>query len=396
MTRPSDAPLVSIVTPSFNQGRFIRQAIDSVLAQTYPHIEHRVIDGGSTDDTVEILRSYGDRVTWCSEPDDGQSDAINKGFAAAGGDILAWLNTDDVYRPDAVERAVDELLRRPEAGLVYGRGVILNESGEETGPFIGLESFNLWRLLYGLDYVLQPATFFRRSAVEAVGDLDRDLHYAMDWDLWLRLAAHSEVCFLDHVLAGSREYGDTKTATGGWPRIRELGSLMHRHTGTTWTPGVRLYALDTLRLQLRSYWPGSQWKWVAGAIDSAVAYTSRRIIEGVPVHADGWLGPRSRLVVPSRWRVFEVDFEVHRFPPHGPITLELSIEGAPLGKLEATEAGVVQGRWELAAEASGPFVCVDVKSNVGFRTAQDRRRLAVRCVGLRSVELPRVEGDGSV
>ncbi len=378
MTRPSDAPLVSIVTPSFNQGRFIRQAIDSVLAQTYPHIEHWVVDAGSTDETLEILRSYGDRITWTSGPDDGQSDAINKGFAATRGEILAWLNTDDVYSPDAIERAVDELVRHPEAGLVYGRGVILDESGGETGPFVGLEPFNLWRLLYMLDYILQPATFFRRSAVDAVGDLDRDLHYAMDWDLWLRLAAHSEVRFVDHVLAGSREYGDTKTSTGGWPRIRELGGLMRRHTGDRWTPGVRLYALDTLRRTLRSRGPRIAW-----VVDSMVAFASRRIIEGAPVHADGWLGPRSHLVVPQRWGSFEVDFEVHRLPAAGPFTIELSVDGATVGKLETDQAEAVRLRCELPKAKNDPFVCVDVKSNIAFSSAQDRRQLAVRCVGLR-------------
>ncbi|MEM7583936.1 MAG: glycosyltransferase family 2 protein [Acidobacteriota bacterium] len=380
MTRLSDAPKVSVVTPSFNQGRFIRQAIDSVQAQTYPHIEHVVVDGGSTDETLEILRSYGDRINWSSRPDAGQSDAINRGFAATRGEILAWLNTDDVYpRPDAVERAVDELVRHPQTGLVFGRGVILDESGAETGPFVELEPFNLWRLLYMLDTILQPATFFRRSAFEAVGGLDLELHYAMDWDLWLRLVAHAEVRFIDHVLGGSREYGDTKTATGGWRRIRELGRLMRHHTGRRWTPGVRLYALDTLRLQLRAQLPA-----LAGRIDSLIAFASRRILEGVPVHADGWLGPRSHLVVPRRWPAFQVEFEVHRLPKQGPLVIELKAEGRRVGCFEAEQPGVVAYRCELPPVSAGPFVRIDVQANVAFRTLQDRRLLAVRCLGLQS------------
>ncbi len=135
----SREPLVTVVTPSFNQGRFIRPTIRSVLEQDYPHVEYRVIDGGSTDDTHEVLRSYGDRLAWFSEPDDGQTDAILKGFGRSSGEILTWLNADDVYLPNAISRAVEELRRHPETGLVYGRGVILDEDGAEVGPFAVIE-----------------------------------------------------------------------------------------------------------------------------------------------------------------------------------------------------------------------------------------------------------------
>ncbi len=371
--------MVSIVTPSLNQGRFIREAIDSVVSQGYPRIEYLVLDGGSTDGTLDVLRSYGDRLTWVSEPDAGQSDAIGKGFAHSRGEILAWLNADDVLAPDAVERAVEVIDRSPETGLVYGRGVILDQDGAETGPFLSIEPFNLWRLLYTLDYVLQPAAFFRRSAYEAAGGLDPDLCWAMDWDLWIRLAGVGEVRFIDRVLAGSREWQDTKTATGGWPRIRELKNLVKRHTGRAWSPGARLYALDTLRLRLRSVLPA-----LARAVDSAVAFASRRIIEGACVHADGWLGPRAWLVVPRRWGGFEIELEAHRLPPSGRFEVRFSCAGAELGVWAVGEAGRRRLSFDLPS-GDGPFAEIRVDSGFCFSSPGDRRKLAVRCVDLRSI-----------
>lgn len=378
MASNSRPPLVSVVTPSFNQGRFLRQAIDSVLEQDYPRVEYRVIDGGSTDETLEVLRSYGDRIAWTSEPDDGQADAIRKGFSRSRGEILAWLNADDVYLPGAIARAVLELEAPPRAGLVYGRGSILDEAGAETGLFLGIEPFCLWRLIHTLDYVLQPAAFFRRSAYEAAGGLDRDLCFAMDWDLWIRLAAVADVRFVNGVFAGSREYGDTKTASGGWRRIRELGRVARRHAGRTWTPGVRLYALDNLRRQLRSALPP-----LANVVDATVAFASRRIIEGVDVHADGWLGPEAALLVPRRWGAFEVELEAHRLPAGGTLTVRLSTGGAELGAWTATEGGRRTLSFPLPEAGGTSLVDVRVTSDFSFRSPADRRRLAIRCAALR-------------
>ncbi len=397
MTRQPEGPLVSIVTPSLDQGRFIRSAIDSVLSQSYPRIEYLVMDGGSSDCTLEVLRSYGpeaplrrdgsraplrddgEHFSWLSKPDAGQSDAIRKGFARSRGEIMAWLNADDVLAPGAVARAVRELESSPEVGLVYGRGYILDEHGEQTGPFIGIEPFNLRRLLHGLDYVLQPAAFFRRSACQAAGGLDPDLCWAMDWDLWIRLAGVAEVSFVDQILAGSREWQATKTATGGWRRIRELRTLIKRHTGRSWTPGIRLYALDTLRRQARSALPA-----LARAVDSAVAFASRRIIEGAGVHADGWLGPRASLTVPSRWGGFEVELEAHRLPPSGRFTVRFSVRGTDLGTWTVDEIGSRRLSFRLPEADQDPFVDVRVSSDFSFSSAGDRRKLSVRCLDLRS------------
>lgn len=382
--RPSDAPfLVTVVTPSFNQGRFLRRAIDSVLAQDYPALQVLVIDGGSQDESVDILRSYDDaRLTWVSELDRGQSHAINKGFRRARGEVVAWLNSDDVYLPGAITQAVEVLTAHPEVVLVYGRGQILDAEDRLVGPFSGTEPFNLWRLLYGLDYILQPATFFRRSAITALsaanrGPLDEALCYAMDWDLWLRLAAIGEVVFLDADLACSREYGETKTSTGGWRRIVEIGRLMRRHGGSFWTPGVRLYAFDTLLKTVGSRLPSS----LSRLLARAVRHRMRRLQEGLGVHADGWLGPEAALVVPRRWRRVSAVFEALVVPDGGPFHVRLQAEGRQLAGFEVDAPGVYQCSFAIP-EGERPFVDIDMRSGFFFRpdpASGDRRRLSLLC-----------------
>ncbi|MGA1997178.1 MAG: glycosyltransferase family 2 protein, partial [Bryobacteraceae bacterium] len=180
-------PLVTIVTPSLNQGEFIRATIESVLAQDYPRIEYLIMDGGSTDQTASVAAEYSTRLTWISETDRGQSHAINKGFLRARGDIVAWLNSDDLLLPGAVAAAVAQFQQAGPAGAVYGEGYLMDRSGLSRRRFPATERFNLWKLTYLSDYILQPAAFFRRPALEEVGWLDESLHYAMDWDLLIRL-----------------------------------------------------------------------------------------------------------------------------------------------------------------------------------------------------------------
>ncbi len=162
-------PLVSIVTPSYNQGAFIEETIRSVLSQDYPRIEYIVVDGGSTDGTLSILRKYGDHLTWFSEPDKGQSDAINKGFRKSHGEILAWLNSDDIYLPGAVRTAAGYLAVHPEVAMVYGDCHMVDEQGQVVGRSIWIEDFDLMRLVEDLNYIHQPAAFFCRQAFEGVG-----------------------------------------------------------------------------------------------------------------------------------------------------------------------------------------------------------------------------------
>jgi glycosyltransferase involved in cell wall biosynthesis len=231
MTRldTTDQPLISIITPSLNQGAFIADAVDSVLAQEEARVEHLVVDGGSTDGTLDVLRRYGERVRWISEPDGGQADAINKGVALTRGAIVGWLNADDVYAPNALARAARELREHPDAALVYGRAEFIDRSGALLGPCAQVEPFDLDRLIHQLDFIVQPAAFFRRDAFLAAGGLDAGLRYCLDYDLWIRLALRSPVRYVPEVLARARVYPETKTASGGLERLDEIERMIRRY-----------------------------------------------------------------------------------------------------------------------------------------------------------------------
>jgi hypothetical protein len=367
---------VTVVTPSLNQSRYLPEAIESVLGQDYPRLEYIVVDGGSTDGSLEVLAAHAARLRYISERDGGQAEAINKGFRAARGSILAWLNADDVYAKGAIARAVEALRAHPGVDLVYGRGEILDEDGRAVGAFEEIEPFSLWRLLHVLDYVLQPAAFFRRDAAFAAGLLDEGLHFALDWDLWIRLAARGEVLHLEEPLAFSRVHARTKTSTGGWRRIRELGRLTRRHTGEFWTPGVKLYALDTLSETLRRGRP-----WLRRAVDALERRVAGRIVRRLPLHADGWLGRRGRLAVPRRWKGVAIGLEAHRVPRRGPLTVEVSAEGRRLARTVVDRPGAFEVRCPLPT-GERPFVELEVESDFGFRAPPDPRRLAIRCRGL--------------
>jgi glycosyltransferase involved in cell wall biosynthesis len=242
-------PLVSVITPSYNQGRFIRSTIESVLSQTYDNIEYIVIDGGSTDNTLEILEEFRDKLHWISEKDSGQSNAINKGFSMAKGEIVAWLNSDDVYLPHAVEKAVESLLKE-DFSFVYGRGYSIDEVGEVISEFHATIFFDFYYLTHCWDYILQPTAFFSAKHLAEVGYLNEGLHYVMDWDLMIRLALASKVGFVDTYIAGSREYGDTKTSMGGLKRFLEIWRLLRRYSGKNFPPGFYIYLGSTIHSYL--------------------------------------------------------------------------------------------------------------------------------------------------
>ena len=234
MTNPSrDAslPLVTIVTPSYNQGQFIRATIDSVLTQDYPAVEYLVVDGGSTDGTIDILRGYGDRVRWTSGPDAGQTDAIHRGFAAATGKYIAWLNSDDVYLPGAINAAVAELEAHPGTGLLYGGAEFIDRDGAVIIPAEPVQAWSLEKMLRTTNLVVQPSTFFLREAYTAIGGLDTNLNYVMDYDLWIRLGSKYPVRSIQRVICQVRAYGETKSSTGGLKRMEELERMVRSHGG---------------------------------------------------------------------------------------------------------------------------------------------------------------------
>ena len=207
-----ECPLVSVITPSWNQAQFIEETLLSVKGQDYANLEHIVIDGGSTDGTVGILRRYEEEynLRWVSEPDEGQSDGINKGFRMAGGEIIGWLNSDDTYMPGAVSTAVECLMEHPEAGWVHGDGYWIDEHSQVLDTWESTPS-TLKKLLCNSYSIVQPTVFFRKGLLRDTGYLDLKLDYVMDVDFFYRLALVSRSCYTPQVLATRRLHDQAKT-----------------------------------------------------------------------------------------------------------------------------------------------------------------------------------------
>lgn len=236
-------PRITIITPSFNQGHFIKDTIESVLAQGYPDLEYIVMDGGSTDNTVEILKGYGKRLHWVSEKDKGQSDAINKGIRKATGEIIAYLNSDDLYEKGCLEKVARYFAGHPESLWLTGRCRIIDTEGAETRKAItAYKNFLLSRYSYSAllvtNFISQPATFIRRQAFTKYGLFDEAQHRVMDYDFWLRLGEEHDPGVLSDYLASFRVHPGSKTSSSFRLTFREELEAARKHTDSKLLNGL--------------------------------------------------------------------------------------------------------------------------------------------------------------
>lgn len=259
----SDLPLVSIVTPCYNMAKYLPETIESVLTQDYPHIEYIVVDGGSTDGSLEILKRYKDRLRYVSGPDRGPSDAAYQGFRQAQGEILAWLNADDSYLPGAVHTAAEYLQSHPTTDVVYGEGWWIDESGAIISRYPTLP-FDA-KILERDCFICQPAAFVRASAYRRC-ELDPEVNRSFDYDLWIRMAkAGFRFASIPEYLARSRMHAGAKTIYEREAVFHASMSLLKRHYGyipLPWIFGYTAYRLDH-RDQFFAPLRYSAWKYLA-------------------------------------------------------------------------------------------------------------------------------------
>lgn len=348
----SETPLVSVITPSYNQGQFIKETIDSVLSQDYPNVEYIVIDGGSTDETVDILRSYGDRIKWVSEKDDGQADAVDKGLKIATGEIIGWLNSDDTYTEGAIRTAVDYLESRPDTDMVYGEGWYMDKDSVITGRY-NTEKYSKSRLAETC-FICQPSAFFRKSLVDRAGGLDASLHLCMDYELWMRFANFGKISYIPEYLACSRMYAENKTSARRKEIFKEVCASVKKHYGylpMQWTYGYADYLLRGARgrrfkclalvifLMMNIKRPGYAVKFVLKRV--------YRIAKGViPVepfdgmYADRWVSKQynGQIAVREAGRYIDIKGR-HQWPINEPLQINVFIDSHPVGVVSVEEKG---------------------------------------------------------
>ncbi len=245
-------PLVSIVTPSYNQAKFIGRTIESILNQDYPNIQYIVMDGKSTDNTVQILKQYGKKITWKSEKDSGQSEAINKGIRMAKGEIVAFLNSDDTYEPGAISKVVKFFNDNPSTKWVYGKCKIVNENDVEIRKPITLyknlllRNFSYNKIL-AENFISQPATFWRRELHDEFGYFDENDHWCMDYEFWLRIGSKYPAGVINNYLSNFRYHSDSKSGLEDKTKFQDELKLAKKYSNGVKIP-IYLHKLNYFKI----------------------------------------------------------------------------------------------------------------------------------------------------
>lgn len=403
--KPRDQ-LVTVVTPSYNQGQFIRATIESVLSQDYPHIEYIIMDGGSTDETAAVVKDYASRLTFISERDRGQSHAINKGFQLARGEVVSWLNSDDLYLPGAVRNAVEGWKANPDAGAVYGDGYLIDRAGEITSRFPCTEPFNLWKLVHLSDYVLQQTVYFRKDVLDRIGYLNEDLNYTMDWDILIRIGLQYPLLYIPEHMGCLREYPEAKSFAGGMRRASEIRRLLRRHTGKNLAPGYLVYGLDTYQkilcdriakfcgpVDFARRFLQSGVRFAAGTI------ISRAIHHSQGLYPDGWAGRALRYMLPPGGSSLTFTGILPEWREMTGQTLRIYVEKQLVG-VEILKAGEFEFTIDLPQELCGRTINLAVIASKtcparAYSGPTDSRRLAYILKGIRWAEPPAV-ADGQM
>lgn len=353
-------PLVSIITPSYNQGKFIRDTIESVLSQDYPNIEYIVMDGGSTDETVEILKEYGDRIIWKSEKDKGQADAVNKGIELAKGQIIGWLNSDDTYLEGAVGKAVSYLITHPDTDMVYGEGYYTDITGKITERYL-TERYDYRRLAQQC-IICQPTAFFTKDIVQKAGMLEEQHQLSMDYELWMRIAGNGKIAYLPEYLATSRMYEDNKTLSRRKEVFEETCNAVKKHYGyvpISWIDGYTdylckgtrglSYCIRNITLFLKYNWSNPQYckREIPVILKSRLFIVKRLLLPRIKRggfserYADNWISALYRERIRNLNEYDKAVIKVNnQWPLKKPLKLTFSVNGKVLKKITLMENGI--------------------------------------------------------
>ncbi len=376
-----ELPLVSIITPSYNQGQYIEETIKSVLSQDYPNIEYIVMDGGSTDNTLNILRKYSNRIKWISEPDNGQSDAINKGFKMSRGEIIAWLNSDDTYCPGAIKGGVESFIKNSDIAMTYGDGYEVDDRCNVIIKFPYSQKFDFWKLIYVLDYILQPTVFMKRKAVFEVGLLDTSMSWCFDWDLWIKLGKKHRILYVPKLVANARVYSTTKTSSGGFGRFREIVQVMRKHGKKKFPPGFFVYGADTLKSVAKERLPLLYCLIPKDQLLGLRFLFSKTIYTGQGVSQDNWITKRAYFTVPVQGGdTLVIKGMVPFLDEMLPLKVEIEINKKEKKVVTIEEKGLFCIKYKLKSSKKD-LIDIIVRSNKAFKPCNnvinnDKRKIS--------------------